>query len=270
MATAESLLSKKSARTSDNGGASTETSKPLIRESSSDNPSSPNTLTPSQVAYVGEDVECIPGHLIVEKSHIAQRLDVSYNRLNTLDGLDQFTLLEELVLDNNLLTDESLRRLPKLPRLKTLTANKNKITDTEQLLGILVKNTPNLRYLSLLGNHACPNELLGDDHDDKDYQRYRYYVLYKLPQLTFLDSRPVSSEERKEAKRVGQFMRVVKPPSDVLEARDKRRRAEESQYTPLPQSADMAGQHKGVFGQCKYVYYGKHSEGNRFIRNNQL
>lgn len=26
----------------------------------------------------------------------------------------------------------------------------------------------------------------------------------------------------------------------------------------------------GVFGQCKYVYYGKHSEGNRFIRNNQL
>ncbi len=49
-------------------------------------------------------------------------------------------------------------------------------------------------------------------------QLYRYYVLYKLPQLTFLDSRPVSSEERKEAKRVGQFMRVVKPPSDVVRA----------------------------------------------------
>ncbi len=49
-------------------------------------------------------------------------------------------------------------------------------------------------------------------------QLYRYYVLYKLPQLTFLDSRPVSSDERKEAKRVGQFMRVVKPPSDVVRA----------------------------------------------------
>ncbi len=47
------------------------------------------------------------------------------------------------------------------------------ITDTEQLLGILAKNTPRLRYLSLLGNDACPNELLGDDHDDKDYERYR-------------------------------------------------------------------------------------------------
>lgn len=26
----------------------------------------------------------------------------------------------------------------------------------------------------------------------------------------------------------------------------------------------------GVYGQCKYVYYGKHSEGNRFIRNQHL
>ena len=26
----------------------------------------------------------------------------------------------------------------------------------------------------------------------------------------------------------------------------------------------------GTIGTCKYVYYGKHSEGNRFIRNNDL
>ncbi|KAM7408631.1 hypothetical protein PAMA_002379 [Pampus argenteus] len=25
-----------------------------------------------------------------------------------------------------------------------------------------------------------------------------------------------------------------------------------------------------VFAKCRYVYYGKHSEGNRFIRNDQL
>ena len=43
---------------------------------------------------------------------------------------------------------------------------------------------------------------------------YRYYVLHKLPQLTFLDSKPVSNDERKEAKRVGAFMRVVRPASD--------------------------------------------------------
>lgn len=39
----------------------------------------------------------------------------------------------------------------------------------------------------------------------------RYYVLFRLPQLTFLDSRPVTNNERIEAKRVGAFMQVVKP-----------------------------------------------------------
>ncbi|TNN78505.1 Leucine-rich repeat-containing protein C10orf11 [Liparis tanakae] len=29
-------------------------------------------------------------------------------------------------------------------------------------------------------------------------------------------------------------------------------------------------QYTGVFAKCRYIYYGKHSEGNRFIRNNQL
>lgn len=32
-----------------------------------------------------------------------------------------------------------------------------------------------------------------------------------MPQLTFLDSRSVTAVERKEAKRVGAFMRVVRP-----------------------------------------------------------
>ena len=41
-------------------------------------------------------------------------------------------------------------------------------------------------------------------------------MLYKLPQLTFLDSRTVSVVERREAKRVGEFMRVVKPSEDMV------------------------------------------------------
>ena len=35
--------------------------------------------------------------------------------------------------------------------------------------------------------------------------------MYKLPSLTFLDSRSVTETERKEAKRVGQFMKIVRP-----------------------------------------------------------
>jgi hypothetical protein len=60
--------------------------------------------------------------------------------------------------------------------------------------------------MSLLGNEACPNELVLKD--ESDYQRYRYYVLYHLPHLKFLDSRSVTADEVGEASRVGQFMKV--------------------------------------------------------------
>ena len=43
----------------------------------------------------------------------------------------------------------------------------------------------------------------------------RLYVVFRCPTLKFLDSRIVSEEERKEAKRVGQFMKVVKPSQEV-------------------------------------------------------
>ena len=46
----------------------------------------------------------------------------------------------------------------------------------------------------------------------------RYFVLYKLPGLTFLDSRQVTAMERREAKRVGEFMRVIRPSDDVVRA----------------------------------------------------
>lgn len=32
---------------------------------------------------------------------------------------------------------------------------------------------PGLQYLSLLGNQACPNQLVSPDKDEDDYQRYR-------------------------------------------------------------------------------------------------
>jgi len=42
------------------------------------------------------------------------------------------------------------------------------------------------------------------------------------------------------------------------------------EYRPLPSDLTPMGEHSGSFGQCKYVYYGRHSEGNRFIRNEML
>ncbi|KAL4841716.1 hypothetical protein H8958_013442, partial [Nasalis larvatus] len=127
----------------------------------------------------------------------------------SLEGLSAFRSLEELILDNNQLGDDLV--LPGLPRLHTLTLNKNRITDLEYLLDHLAEVTPALEYLSLLGNVACPNELVSLEKDEEDYKRYRCFVLYKLPNLKFLDAQKVTRQEREEALVRGAFMKVVKP-----------------------------------------------------------
>lgn len=47
------------------------------------------------------------------------------------------------------------------------------ISDLDLLMRKIENHFPNLRYLSLLGNKACPNQLSNPDNDDDDYQRYR-------------------------------------------------------------------------------------------------
>ena len=76
---------------------------------------------------MGEDAEFIPGEVVQKYKKTAKRLDLSYNRLKSVAGIEQFSCLEELVLDNNELTDASLT-LPLLPRLHTLTLNKNHVS----------------------------------------------------------------------------------------------------------------------------------------------
>nr|XP_021140038.1 leucine-rich repeat-containing protein C10orf11 homolog isoform X6 [Columba livia] len=144
-----------------------------------------------------------------------QRISLKSNVLQwipamlSLEGLKTFSYLEELILDNNLLGNDL--RLPRLPHLHTLTLNKNQITELESLLDHLAEVVPSLQYLSLLGNVACPNELVCKEKDEDDYQRYRYFVLHKLTNLKFLDTRKVTRREREEALVRGAFMKVVKP-----------------------------------------------------------
>ncbi|XP_029963343.1 leucine-rich melanocyte differentiation-associated protein [Salarias fasciatus] len=224
-------------------------------------------LNGTQVSYIGHDCKEIPSFLGETYGQLARRLDLSFNELRSLAGLKMFTELEELVVDNNLLGNDL--QLPRLRNLHTLTLNKNQLTDIEALLEHLADVTPSLHYLSLLGNEACPNQLVSPDKDEDDYQRYRYFVLYKLPQLKFLDTRKVSRKEVMEAQARGAFMKVVKPKSEAKSSEA----GSDSQplpYTPLPRGSRDAKNHKGVFAKCRYVYYGKHSEGNRFIRNDQL
>ncbi|XP_009886964.1 PREDICTED: leucine-rich repeat-containing protein C10orf11 homolog [Charadrius vociferus] len=219
------------------------------------------------VSYISQDCEEIPEFLGRIYGRMAKRLDLSFNLLRSLEGLKTFSYLEELILDNNLLGNDLL--LPRLPHLHTLTLNKNQITELESLLDHLAEVVPSLQYLSLLGNMACPNELVCKEKDEDDYQRYRYFVLHKLTNLKFLDTRKVTRREREEALVRGAFMKVVKP-KDAKASSDAASTSPEMHYTPLPSGSRDLTNHRGILGKCRYIYYGKHSEGNRFIRDDQL
>ncbi|XP_037829673.1 leucine-rich melanocyte differentiation-associated protein isoform X4 [Kryptolebias marmoratus] len=198
-------------------------------------------LNGTQISYIGHDAEEIPHFLGDTYGQFAKRLDLSFNQLRSLAGLKMFTELEELVVDNNQLGNDL--QLPRLPNLHTLTLNKNQLTDIEALLEHLADVTPSLQYLSLLGNEACPNQLISPDKDEDDYQRYRYFVLHKLPQLKFLDSRKVTKKELMEGQARGAFMKVVKPKSEAP-CNEPGFENRPLPYTPLPRGSRDAKNHK--------------------------
>ncbi|XP_029524962.1 leucine-rich melanocyte differentiation-associated protein-like isoform X2 [Oncorhynchus nerka] len=207
------------------------------------------TMNGTQVSYIGHDCEDIPEFLGKKYGCLARRLDLSFNQLRSLAGLKAFTGLEELVVDNNLLGNDL--QLPRLPTLHTLTLNKNQLTDIEALLEHLAEATPSLQYLSLLGNEACPNQLVSLDKDEDDYQRYRYFVLHKLPTLKFLDTRKVCKTEQQEAVARGAFMKVVKPKSsDMVAPGDPKSESSSTLYTPLPRGSRDGKNHKESAMRC--------------------
>ena len=179
----------------------------------------------------------------------------------------------EIILDNNQLTDDIV--VQKNFSLRTLTLNNNNFKQLPKLLHQLADNTPNLRYLSLLGNECCPDQLsaMGGE-EEEDYQRYRYYVLFHLPNLKFLDSRRVSEDELNEAQRIGAFMKTVSLDIDHVteNSRNNDELTDDSRlsYNPLPIFVSKEGEHKSSFGKSRYVYQGKQSEGNRFIVDGDL
>ncbi|XP_076257677.1 leucine-rich melanocyte differentiation-associated protein-like isoform X2 [Rhynchophorus ferrugineus] len=230
----------------------------------------PSTVTfvNGRLCYCGQNCRKIPEALCKLYGPKVHCLDLSFNELTSLKGLDAFPNIQELVLDNNQLSDTIV--LPNLPKLHTLSLNKNNICDLEPLLTQIRDNAPNLTYLSLLGNKACPNQLSCQESNEEDYIRYRYFVLYHLPGLRFLDSNKVEEQELVEAKRRGQFMNVIRPKMASTADNRTTRLERDLKYSPLPRSLRNPQDYKGVYGRCRYRYSGKHSEGNRFICNNDL
>ena len=79
-----------------------------------------------KLTYIGRDCIKIPPILCKLYGAKAVRLDLSYNFVDKLDGLETFIKLEELILDNNILEDGT--QFPPNKGLLALSLNKNKVS----------------------------------------------------------------------------------------------------------------------------------------------
>jgi Leucine-rich repeat (LRR) protein len=81
---------------------------------------------------VGQDCQRIPPLLAQLYGTRVQSLDLSYNCITNLKGLEKFPNLHTLVLDNNNLSDTM--QLPNMPNLHTLSLNKNNVNRFSEVL----------------------------------------------------------------------------------------------------------------------------------------
>ncbi|XKL68799.1 hypothetical protein PGB90_006568 [Kerria lacca] len=219
------------------------------------------------LTYTGRNVTHIPEVLWKLHGSKIEHLDLSYNKVNNIYGLEGFKNLKELILDNNEINDTVV--FPFMPELTTLSLNNNKINELALFIQKVKLSFPNLKFLSLHGNKACPNQLSDPDKDENDYQRYRYFVLHHLKKLKFLDSASVSANEMKEAAVKGQFMQIRKP-KEPTRYELERFSEEDWNFTPLPTTTRSVGDHRGAYTTYRFRHTNKESEGNRFILNNDL
>ncbi|CAA6658832.1 unnamed protein product [Spirodela intermedia] len=114
-------------------------------------------------------------------------LNLSYNKISRIGhGLSNCTLIKELYLAGNKISNvEGLHRLLKLA---VLDLSFNKVT-TAKALGQLVANYNTLLVLNLLGNPVQSN--IGDD-------QLRKVVAGLLPQLAYLNKQPIKPQRARE------------------------------------------------------------------------
>eukprot|EP01128_Nolandella_sp_AFSM9_P003941 TRINITY_DN1733_c0_g1_i1.p1 TRINITY_DN1733_c0_g1~~TRINITY_DN1733_c0_g1_i1.p1 ORF type:complete len:253 (+),score=52.29 TRINITY_DN1733_c0_g1_i1:55-759(+) len=216
-----------------------------------------------KVSIVGkEELTEVPKTLAASYTQM-QELSISYCSLRYVSNIKALRQLTSLVLDNNEIGDDN--SFYPLPNLETLWINHNNISRLDRFLDEIDGKFPKLNYLSMLKNPCCPNYLVGKG--SADYKEYRITVISRLPALKFLDASPVTSAERQQAD--AEASRVAKPNLSQYKS------SGTSPLVPAASGLDTLGPTQTnpddvSFGTTKYVYYGKHSEGNRFIRDTDL
>jgi len=215
-----------------------------------------------KLSIVGnQDLEEIPASL-GEYGKNTKELAIRECKLSKVSNLNKFTELTSLVLDNNRIGDEN--EFHTIETLENLWLNNNNICYLDRFLNGIEGKYPRLKYLSLLKNPCCPNYFVGKGSND--YNKYRATVIGSIPTLKFLDASPVTVQERLAAEK--QKQRTYK--LDSKEYQKKGTGYAVGEEKGLPEKEYDNNMDKAILGRTKYVYYGKHSEGNRFIIDTNL
>jgi len=131
----------------------------------------------------------IEGLSTLSKLHTLQLQD---NQICTIEGLQFCVNLDSLYLKNNRIGQNGLSDLMGLleyPSLVCLDIQNNRVADAEVMEEVIMK-MPNLKVLYMQKNEISKGKLIPS---------YRKTVIAKLPNLKYLDDRPVFVEDRRHA-----------------------------------------------------------------------
>lgn len=139
-------------------------------------------------------------------------LNLSNNCLKKIECLDTLSSLDELQLAKNYLkTADDVRHLLQCPTLKEIDLEGNLLEEGDEVVAIL-EQLPALTCLRLKGNPMV-----------RGMRHYRKVILSKMPQLEYLDDRPVFDTEKVRIKAWADFLKTN--PSDFKGAQKAERQA---------------------------------------------
>jgi Leucine-rich repeat (LRR) protein len=105
--------------------------------------------------------------------HFPKFLDLSFNNIAKIEGLDQLWQLTDLSLFNNRIT--KLENLDPLTQLNVLSVGNNELQDMSDLA--YLSKFENLRLLNVSGNPLCK------------HPEYKGFILSRLHHLQYIDYR---------------------------------------------------------------------------------
>lgn len=201
-------------------------------------------------------------------------LDVSRNDLNDGAGFRKFKNLKVLILDNN--NFYTLDGFPNLPQLETLSINGNKFSEADQFLDEVCLKFPNVIHLSTMKNIMNPIFT-----SEEKYEIYKSRFAAKLPKLRNLDGFDLTLEKYNHRRPT-----LNENPTNEPSPYQKRGKGKAIGFQVSEEvkdedgEANASGETRKLLTVIEYnEKYDKRapnknlrlkSEGNRFVKNDQL